>query len=294
MEAHLASKQPVQVNKISYSCEIYSGPHDTQCCMENPEQAFVDYAFSRTNEAGDPQCLSHPPNSINAVKTYSKETNHYQKDQLQKAMEIKTRQTKEPEQTLEDEFKDLHLNLPILEVLAHASMHNTILDKYIESLELGKNGFAFIQGEMPKRMEEPGYSLYLLNIGPLKETNHVFGLPNGTKSYHVRIVKDVEVHIGRLKLLNYFYVIDMEKYPKTHLLVGRGFLATTNAFINCRKAKIAIGERITMLVFRVKRIKLGEEEAPYWTTLGKRESCKSRPSSDGMGAQTLTMLERNS
>ncbi|GKE32406.1 hypothetical protein Tco_1451728 [Tanacetum coccineum] len=45
MEAHLASKQPVQVNKISSSCEIYSSPHDTQYCMENPEQAFVDYAY---------------------------------------------------------------------------------------------------------------------------------------------------------------------------------------------------------------------------------------------------------
>ncbi|GJQ92120.1 hypothetical protein Tco_0003259 [Tanacetum coccineum] len=53
MEAHLAPKQPVQVNKISSSCKICSGPHDTQYCMENPEQAFVDYASSRTDEARD-------------------------------------------------------------------------------------------------------------------------------------------------------------------------------------------------------------------------------------------------
>ncbi|GKA83042.1 hypothetical protein Tco_0789790 [Tanacetum coccineum] len=52
MEAHLDPKQPVQVNKISSSCEICSGPHDTQYCMENPEQAFVEYASSRTDEAG--------------------------------------------------------------------------------------------------------------------------------------------------------------------------------------------------------------------------------------------------
>ncbi|GKF46747.1 hypothetical protein Tco_0136549, partial [Tanacetum coccineum] len=53
MEAHLAPKQPIQVNKITSSCEICSGPHDTQYCMENPEQAFVDYASSRTDKAGD-------------------------------------------------------------------------------------------------------------------------------------------------------------------------------------------------------------------------------------------------
>ncbi|GJR97518.1 hypothetical protein Tco_0269692 [Tanacetum coccineum] len=41
MEAHLAPKQPIQVNKITSSCEICSGPHDTQYCMEKSEQAFV-------------------------------------------------------------------------------------------------------------------------------------------------------------------------------------------------------------------------------------------------------------
>ncbi|GJY32987.1 hypothetical protein Tco_0417456 [Tanacetum coccineum] len=37
MEAHLALTQPTQVNKIATSCEICSGPYDTQYCMENPE-----------------------------------------------------------------------------------------------------------------------------------------------------------------------------------------------------------------------------------------------------------------
>ncbi|GJX81125.1 hypothetical protein Tco_0329274 [Tanacetum coccineum] len=53
MEAHLARTQPTQVNKITTSCEICSGPHDTQYGMEDPEQAFVKYVSSRTNEAGD-------------------------------------------------------------------------------------------------------------------------------------------------------------------------------------------------------------------------------------------------
>ncbi|GJS24672.1 hypothetical protein Tco_0453304 [Tanacetum coccineum] len=52
MEALLAPMQPTQVNKITSSCEICSGPHDTQYCMENPEQAFVEYASSRIDEVG--------------------------------------------------------------------------------------------------------------------------------------------------------------------------------------------------------------------------------------------------
>ncbi|GJU84929.1 MAK10-like protein [Tanacetum coccineum] len=108
----------------------------------------------------------------------------------------------------------------------------------------------------------PLYLFKNLNIGLLEETDHIFGLADGTKSYPVGIVKDVEVHIGKLKLLNDFYVIDMKKDPETPLLVGRGFLATANAVIDCRMAKIAVGEGIT------------------------RESYKPRPSSDGVGAQT--------
>ncbi|GJV38225.1 hypothetical protein Tco_1410702 [Tanacetum coccineum] len=109
MEAHLAPMQPTQVNKITSSCEICSGPHDTQYCIENPEQAFVKYASSRINEA---------------------------------------------------------------------------------------------------------------------------------------------------------------------------------VVIDCRKAKIEVGEGITRSIFRVKETDPSEEETPYWTTLGKRESYKQRPSSDGVGAQT--------
>ncbi|GJY95365.1 hypothetical protein Tco_0511726 [Tanacetum coccineum] len=66
MEAHLASMQPTQVNKITPSCEICSSPHDTQYCMENPEQAFVDYASSRTDETGSRQfAINQGPRSFN-------------------------------------------------------------------------------------------------------------------------------------------------------------------------------------------------------------------------------------
>ncbi|GJW71434.1 hypothetical protein Tco_0128351 [Tanacetum coccineum] len=46
MEAHLALARPAQVNKITTLCWICSGPHDTQYCMKDPEQAFVEFASS--------------------------------------------------------------------------------------------------------------------------------------------------------------------------------------------------------------------------------------------------------
>ncbi|GJW65672.1 hypothetical protein Tco_0117556 [Tanacetum coccineum] len=47
MEAYLAPTQHIQVNKVSSSCKICSGPHDAQYCIKNPEQASVDYTSSR-------------------------------------------------------------------------------------------------------------------------------------------------------------------------------------------------------------------------------------------------------
>ncbi|GJX31799.1 MAK10-like protein [Tanacetum coccineum] len=52
MEAHLALNPPVPVNRITSSCEICSGPHDTRYCMENLEQDFVEYTSSSIDEAG--------------------------------------------------------------------------------------------------------------------------------------------------------------------------------------------------------------------------------------------------
>ncbi|GKG04918.1 MAK10-like protein, partial [Tanacetum coccineum] len=119
-----------------------------------------------------------------------------------------------------------------------------------------------------------------------EETDHVFGLASGSKSYPVGIIRDVEVHIGRLNILNDLCVIDMKKDLETPLLVGKGLLATANIVIDCRKSKIVIGEGITRSVFGVKETNPGEEEAPYWTTLRKNESYKPQPSSDCVDAQT--------
>ncbi|GJZ74650.1 MAK10-like protein [Tanacetum coccineum] len=66
----IALMQPTQVNKITSSCEICSGPHDTQYCMENPEQAFVEYASLRTDEA-EGKWYTFKPEQNNFGDTYN-------------------------------------------------------------------------------------------------------------------------------------------------------------------------------------------------------------------------------
>ncbi|GJV45146.1 hypothetical protein Tco_1429682 [Tanacetum coccineum] len=209
MESHLAPKSSIQVNKIAYSCEI----HDPQICMDNPKQAFVDYASSRTDEAG------------------------------------------ETERALEDEFKDLHLKLPVLETLAHAPMYNAILDKYVESLELGKKRPAFIKGEMPKKMKDLGLFTLPCRLGDSKPFDTLADL--GSRVNLILLNSgNVKVYVGKLKLLEDFYIIDMEEDPTCPLLVGRGILETASDVIDCKKAKIAVGKGVTRSVFEVKEIGL--------------------------------------
>ncbi|GJR13234.1 DNA-directed DNA polymerase [Tanacetum coccineum] len=142
-------------------------------------------------------------------------------------------QTEEPEPSLKDEFPDLHLNLPVLEIRAHALIYNALLDN-----TLGNSKPFNTLADLGSCVNIiPLYLFKKLNVGLLEEIDPIFGLADGTKSYPVGIVKDVEVHIGKLKLLNDFYVIDMKKDPETSLLVGTRFLATANAVIDYKKSQ---------------------------------------------------------
>ncbi|GJS08026.1 hypothetical protein Tco_0364822 [Tanacetum coccineum] len=73
----IALSQDVPMNKITTSCEICSGPHDTQYYMEDPEQAFVEYVSSRTDEAGEGLVsefmASQDASSINAITIHLKQ-----------------------------------------------------------------------------------------------------------------------------------------------------------------------------------------------------------------------------
>ncbi|GKD27067.1 hypothetical protein Tco_1233281 [Tanacetum coccineum] len=77
MEAHLAPTQPTQVNKITTLCEICSSPHDTQYCMDDSEQAYVDYASSRMNKIGGKRfTLNQWPRNFNdAANTWKEKPN---------------------------------------------------------------------------------------------------------------------------------------------------------------------------------------------------------------------------
>ncbi|GKA17511.1 MAK10-like protein [Tanacetum coccineum] len=320
-EADFKQYQSEVTNKLDAFLKAFNDqmtgllPSDT---VKNPKLNTNPTSSARSHPAGDPQSSSNSFKSVNAIQTCFKSNTCDKKDQLQvntlTVSENETPTLKEPKKTLEDEFADLHLNRPVLEVLAHVLMYDALLDKYIVSLELGENRSEYIQSIAPEKMKDPGLFILPcrlgdskpfdtladlgscvnllplklfkeLKVGLLEETDDVLGLADGTKSYPVGIVRNVEVHVGKLKLFEDFHVVDMEREPTCPLLVGRGFLATANAVIDCKKAKIAVGEGLTRSIFGVKELDFGDNNEPYWTTVGKHESYKPRTSKDGIGAK---------
>ncbi|GJV46981.1 hypothetical protein Tco_1437193 [Tanacetum coccineum] len=134
-EADFQQQQSKMTNKIDTVLKAITDqmagalPSDT---VKNPKlnvKTTTLVLFARPYPIVDLQCSSHPSTSINVVKTCSNEANISQTSQLQPKMGSITQQPKELESTLENEFQDFHLNLPVLEVLAHAPIYNAILDK---------------------------------------------------------------------------------------------------------------------------------------------------------------------
>nr|GEU65778.1 hypothetical protein [Tanacetum cinerariifolium] len=189
-------------------------------------------------------------------------------------------------------FTNVSSQVAKLKVLdAIPDIMNMVADKGKKAMTLKEQSFKEERGSESDLDDETQASGPIIESSKTKKPKKIYfvtesdyGLVDGTTSYPIGIVKNVEVHIGRLKLLEDLCVIDMEKDPVTPLLIGRGFLATASTVIDCRKAKVAVGEGVNRLVFGVKEINLGGEEMPYWTTLGKRESYGPRLSKDGICA----------
>nr|GEX22682.1 hypothetical protein [Tanacetum cinerariifolium] len=110
----------------------------------------------------------------------------------------------------------------------------------------------------------PLYLFKKLKISLLKEIENVLGLADGTKSYPIGIVRDVE-----------------------------RIFSTAIAVIDCKKSKIAVGEGITRSIFGVRYVGHGQQDVPYWTTIARWKSYNLRPNTNNIGAQPPYCLEKD-
>nr|GFA38300.1 hypothetical protein [Tanacetum cinerariifolium] len=103
--------------------------------ITNKIDTFLKAINDRITRALPSDTIKNPKLNVNST-TPVLSARSYPTDDPQYPSQI--HKSKEHEQTLKEEIKDLHLKLPVLEVLAYPPTYNAILDKYVESLKLGR------------------------------------------------------------------------------------------------------------------------------------------------------------
>ena len=87
------------------------------------------------------------------------------------------------------------------------------------------------------------YSVYEeLGLGDLKKTHVTLQLADASIRYHKGVVEDFLIKVGDFVFLVDFVVLDAKHTsgaePKIPVILGRPFLATSNALINCKNGVV--------------------------------------------------------
>ncbi|GJS86508.1 hypothetical protein Tco_0769144 [Tanacetum coccineum] len=159
----------------------------------NPNSTLSTRSYPTRN----PQSSSNSFKSVNAIQTCFKSITNIQKDQIQvntlMVNEIETSKPKEPDESLEDEFTNLHLNLSVLEVLAHVPIYDALIDKYIVSLELGKKGSEFIQSIAPEKMKDLRLFILPCRLGDSKDFDTLADLGSCVNLILLNLFKNLKI-----------------------------------------------------------------------------------------------------
>ncbi|GJU72812.1 zinc finger, CCHC-type containing protein [Tanacetum coccineum] len=206
MEAHLALTQPTQVNKITSLCEICSGPHDTQYCMEIPEQAFVEYASLRTDKAGG-NWYTFKPEQNNLGDTYNPSwKSHQNLRYLGPAYDaiLKKKITKK---------EDIRGNFEIPCSIGNLKHVNALVDQGSDVNVMPYSTYMKLTDERPA------------------ETDIRLSLASHSYIYPLGIAEDVLVEIVEHVYPIDFVILDIRENENRPFILGTPFLTTAKASI---------------------------------------------------------------
>ncbi|XP_076907342.1 uncharacterized protein LOC143563753 [Bidens hawaiensis] len=176
-------------------------------------------------------------------------------------------------------LKQLHLNVPFLEVLTQMPKYAKFLKDILTNKQklaevsyvpLSAGFSAILQSKLPEKMADPGsfmilcilvddtvshaladlrasinlmsYSVFSrLGLGEPRPTRMMsIQLADQSVKYPCGIVENMLVRIGKFFFLVDFVILDMNKDDSVLLILGRPFLATTQALIDVRDGKLVL------------------------------------------------------
>nr|GEX85785.1 ribonuclease H-like domain-containing protein [Tanacetum cinerariifolium] len=106
-EADFKQQQSKMINKIDTVLKAITNQIASTLPSEMVKNSKIGANLvlsARSYPTVDPQCLSHPSNSINAIKAHFKEATISQTSLQQPKIETEPPQPEEPEPTLKDEY----------------------------------------------------------------------------------------------------------------------------------------------------------------------------------------------
>ncbi|XP_043725725.1 uncharacterized protein LOC122672296 [Telopea speciosissima] len=149
-----------------------------------------------------------------------------------------------------DLFQQVHINLPLLDAIKQVSAIITDLPPKLK--DLGAPLISCVIGDLSinKALLDLGASVNILpglvfekfGLGELKSTEVILQLADRSMKRPRGLLEDVLVKVDDLYFLVDFLVLDMESTSAKLLpiILGRPFLATANACINCRSGAMDI------------------------------------------------------
>ncbi|XP_057432285.1 uncharacterized protein LOC130725041 [Lotus japonicus] len=200
-------------------------------------------------------------------------------------------------------FKKLRVDLPFSEVLGKMPQYVKFMKEIISKkrklseendiVELTEECSAILQKKLPPKRRDPGsFTLpvnfvaskevrvlcYLgasvnlmplsmferLNVGELKPTMMMLQLADRSMVSPWGVVEDVLVRVGEFEFPVDFVIIDINEDSKIPLILGRPFLATSQAKINVGKGTICLrvaDEKITFTIFDLKPKQIEKNDA---------------------------------
>ncbi|KAJ9552673.1 hypothetical protein OSB04_016718 [Centaurea solstitialis] len=177
-----------------------------------------------------------------------------------------------------DVFKQLHINIPLVEALeqmpSYVKFLKDILNKKrrlgeFETVALTKECSALLTNKIPQKLKDPdrhvlsdlGASINLmplsifkkLGIGEARPTTVTLQLADRSIAYPKGKIEDVLVKVDKFIFSADFVILDYEADRETPIILGRPFLATGRTLIDVQKGELTMrvhDQEVTFNVFK--------------------------------------------
>ncbi|XP_021991882.1 uncharacterized protein LOC110888676 [Helianthus annuus] len=211
-----------------------------------------------------------------------------------------------------DIFKQLKINLPLIEALKHMPKYAKFLKEILKgkdkleelpNVSLNVECSAVVTNSLPEKLIDPGiftipclfggdvqnhaltdlgasinlmpYSFYeKLGLGDLKPTRMTLSLAYKTVKYPRGIVENLLVKVDKFVIPVNFVVLDMEADENIPLILGRPFLNTAKALIDVFLGTITLRAGEDSVVFKVTNTRGLNARVEVVASVGESKGCE--------------------